>query len=196
MFAKPSHWHSFHLSPLPTAGHPERSRSSGGAKDLPLDRVGLGTTTYDSIPGIYSERLLQKLQGVPKKTSGRSYSLEHPVARHFVWHGIEHAACRSATPSKQTSVGFVHACASVGIASEGKDLLRASARQELVQNRLLVRFPIKSFWPEVHCSRMDRRTTPSTTFAYGDTFAEFAPSLLRVRSGWALSGLSHLQCAF
>ena len=36
----------------------------------------------------------QKKQGVPKKTSGRSYSLEHPVARHFVWHCIEQAKCR------------------------------------------------------------------------------------------------------
>jgi hypothetical protein len=26
-----------------------------------------------------------KMQGAPKKTSGRSYSPERPVARHFVW---------------------------------------------------------------------------------------------------------------
>ena len=31
---------------------------------------------------------------MPKKTSGRSYSLEHPVARHFVWQCIEQAKCR------------------------------------------------------------------------------------------------------
>ena len=36
----------------------------------------------------------EKKQGVPKKTSGRSYSLEHPVARHFVWHCVEQAKCR------------------------------------------------------------------------------------------------------
>ena len=58
---------------------------------------------------------------MPKKTSGRSYSLEHPVARHFVWHGIEHAACRSATPSKSTSNVLP---AFVGIARRWKELLR------------------------------------------------------------------------
>jgi hypothetical protein len=28
----------------------------------------------------------KKMQGALKKTSGRSYSLERPVARHFVWY--------------------------------------------------------------------------------------------------------------
>jgi hypothetical protein len=32
----------------------------------------------------YKRGILQNMQGALKKTSGRSYSLERPVARHFV----------------------------------------------------------------------------------------------------------------
>ncbi len=39
----------------------------------------------------------QKMQGAPKKTSGRSYSLERPVARHFVCFSILQASCRPQT---------------------------------------------------------------------------------------------------
>jgi hypothetical protein len=35
--------------------------------------------------------------GAPKKTSGRSYSPERPVARHFVWAMYKHLACRPQT---------------------------------------------------------------------------------------------------
>jgi hypothetical protein len=31
------------------------------------------------------EESYKNMQGALKKTSGRSYSLERPVARHFVW---------------------------------------------------------------------------------------------------------------
>ena len=34
------------------------------------------------------------MQGAPKKTSGRSYSLERPVARHFVCPFLMQAVCR------------------------------------------------------------------------------------------------------
>jgi hypothetical protein len=48
------------------------------------------------------------MQGVPKKTSGRSYSLEHPVARHFVWHCIEQAKCRPQAVQNKSWRVFLH----------------------------------------------------------------------------------------
>jgi hypothetical protein len=35
-----------------------------------------------------------KSKGCPQKTSGRSYSLKHPVARHFVWPLLVQVVCR------------------------------------------------------------------------------------------------------
>jgi len=46
-------------------------------------------------------------QGAPKKTSGRSYSLERPVARHFVCQVLEHAACRAQTLQNKSGQFFL-----------------------------------------------------------------------------------------
>src|SRR5450432_3213021 len=39
-------------------------------------------------------RLRRKSKGCSQKTSGRSYSLKHPVARHFVWLFLMQVVCR------------------------------------------------------------------------------------------------------
>jgi len=56
-------------------------------RDAPKKRKGRsrGGLTADGDEG--SGEGYKIKQGALKKTSGRSYSLERPVARHFVWHG-------------------------------------------------------------------------------------------------------------
>jgi hypothetical protein len=48
----------------------------------------------------FSAKTAAYMQGAPKKTSGRSYSLERPVARHFVCYYSLHIACRTVTCCK------------------------------------------------------------------------------------------------
>jgi len=40
---------------------------------------------------------VRKSKGCSQKTSGRSYSLKHPVARHFVWPLLVQVVCRPQT---------------------------------------------------------------------------------------------------
>jgi len=62
--------------------------------------------------------------GAPKKTSGRSYSPERPVARHFVWLHI--SMWRAVRKLFKTQVVWM--LDSVGIAHSEKELLRLRER--------------------------------------------------------------------
>jgi hypothetical protein len=108
-----------------------------------------------------------KSKGCPQKTSGRSYSLEHPVARHFVCSYIKQIACRSQLlQNKSLRIG-----GSVGIARQGERITAVGSTQKLGQSGLLKRSGAKIFVSAAFIARARFLPCFIWTFLFEDGFA-------------------------